>query len=965
VSRVKEKYIDFYVKTKKTHDMNDIYWPDKRVMSSKQISSPPPTQPRRAYENTLRTKQYQHTDVRMNSHSTIDRNIGSPYLQYPTASHRSYNPNGNFPYASSLHGVYRQSPPTVMTSSSPLHPNENRRTDLRNSSQQRQLSRSVNEDYYTSKYQETNDYNDVVYDDDEDEESCTEVFNYTFNSAGDVVSPVTSPMAAYRNIGVVNSPNTNNNNNNNSTTSNHHHVSTNLNRDGHDYSSTKYNQQQTQKSVTMPKTHYQNTNITSRDVPPRDDETNYLQASAAFDAESNSNEPTKRVNNPNGKFSFQKMIRQGISSLRTRKKPSSASSSSSTPPPSITSTNTIYTNSPTPPPQPPPLSTGRYIPTDDDPAQIPPPTAVRSLSVDAISNNPSPKRIIVTEPVNFTSTRPNTADNITVDFDRPPTAIRPHTSSPWTSSSTSTTTTNTITTPPITSEPISQPTPVPITRILPVQFTGNSRIPVPRSTPPPLPSTSLTSPPPRPPSVQIKSTETNNSTTPVTTTNTNPPRIPPPVAPKPDANRLTPIRTNYFSSHNFSSSNTNSTPPPSTTTITLNTNPYPPSTTTAEQRSFGLPDKFTTNQFKPINDNNTNIHPNVTPTPTNRPTPGSNILSLQEKLQIRSSPVNTINSSASPVPITITTNTNSIPPPPPPPVINSSSSPSTNSSSTPTTTVIQTNKQVIVQDIDTTRYEEIPAKEPDLTRQPEKSALKKSNGVKRRVIPVLRENQRPSPRPSPKIKPVVLVSPPPAAAAANNNEHHSDNENGHFSSDNDDDDDDDQDDNNEPKKRFANVQRNDSLARFLKDRPLPNELFDKHILVKPVDERKNEREHIETKLERKLSLRPSHEELEARNILRAKTQAELIAEKEEKKRYLIRKLSFRPSIQELRDRKIIRFCDYIEVSECDDVDRRADKPWTRLTPRDKQMIRRELNEYKSSEMDVHPESAKYTRFHPP
>jgi hypothetical protein len=303
-----------------------------------------------------------------------------------------------------------------------------------------------------------------------------------------------------------------------------------------------------------------------------------------------------------------------------------------------------------------------------------------------------------------------------------------------------------------------------------------------------------------------------------------------------------------------------------------------------------LPDKYTTNQFKPINDNNTNIHINVTPTPTSRPIIGSNILSLQEKLQIRSSPVNTTNSSPSPVPITTTTtNTHSIPPT----VINSSSSPSTNSSST---TVIQTNKQITIQDIDTTRYEEIPAKEPDLTRQPEKSALKKSNGVKRRVIPVLRENQRPSPRPSPKIKPVVLLSPPPPqATTTNNGEHHSDNENEHFSSD--DDDDDDQDDNNEPRKRFANVKRNDSLARFLKDRPLPNELFDKHILVKPVDERKNEREHIETKLERKLSLRPSPEELEARNILRAKTQAELIAEKEEKKRYLIRKLSFRPSIQ--------------------------------------------------------------------
>ncbi len=70
-------------------------------------------------------------------------------------------------------------------------------------------------------------------------------------------------------------------------------------------------------------------------------------------------------------------------------------------------------------------------------------------------------------------------------------------------------------------------------------------------------------------------------------------------------------------------------------------------------------------------------------------------------------------------------------------------------------------------------------------------------------------------------------------------------------------------------------------------------------------------------------------------------------------------------ILELRERKIIRFCDYIEVSECDDLDRRADKPWTRLTPRDKQMIRKELNDYKSSEMEIHPESAKYTRFHPP
>ena len=203
---------------------------------------------------------------------------------------------------------------------------------------------------------------------------------------------------------------------------------------------------------------------------------------------------------------------------------------------------------------------------------------------------------------------------------------------------------------------------------------------------------------------------------------------------------------------------------------------------------------------------------------------------------------------------------------------------------------MQSVHQSVIQNIDTTKYEEIPPKEPDLSRQPEKSALKKPNGVKRRVIPVLREHQRPSPRPSPKLKSVISsTSPEPAGANDENDLSTSSGEENENP--------DDADDNHQGKKRFANVKRNDSLARFLKDRPLPNELYEKHILVKPVDERKTERVTIETKLERKLSLRPRPEELEARNILRAKTQAELIAEKEEKKRYLIRKLSFRPSIQ--------------------------------------------------------------------
>lgn len=41
-------------------------------------------------------------------------------------------------------------------------------------------------------------------------------------------------------------------------------------------------------------------------------------------------------------------------------------------------------------------------------------------------------------------------------------------------------------------------------------------------------------------------------------------------------------------------------------------------------------------------------------------------------------------------------------------------------------------------------------------------------------------------------------------------------------------------------------------------------------------------------------------------------------------------------MEELREAKIlIRFSDYVEVAEAQDYDRRADKPWTRLTAADK------------------------------
>ncbi|KAJ0000249.1 hypothetical protein NQD34_012091 [Periophthalmus magnuspinnatus] len=125
------------------------------------------------------------------------------------------------------------------------------------------------------------------------------------------------------------------------------------------------------------------------------------------------------------------------------------------------------------------------------------------------------------------------------------------------------------------------------------------------------------------------------------------------------------------------------------------------------------------------------------------------------------------------------------------------------------------------------------------------------------------------------------------------------------------------------------------------------------------------RTQIGTALTRRLSQRPTAEELEQRNILHPKNQADRQAEVREIKRRLTRKLSERPTVAELQARKILRFHEYVEVTDAQDYDRRADKPWTKLTPADKAAIRKELNDYKSTEMEVHEESRIYTRFHRP
>ncbi|XP_048873579.1 phosphatase and actin regulator 3a isoform X2 [Brienomyrus brachyistius] len=157
------------------------------------------------------------------------------------------------------------------------------------------------------------------------------------------------------------------------------------------------------------------------------------------------------------------------------------------------------------------------------------------------------------------------------------------------------------------------------------------------------------------------------------------------------------------------------------------------------------------------------------------------------------------------------------------------------------------------------------------------------------------------------------------------------------------------------------------LAVKLRNRPSKQELEERNIFPSRSDlERQQIRQQIETKLAKRLSQRPAVEELESRNILKQRNDQTEQEERREIKQRLNRKLNQRPTVDELRDRKIlIRFSDYVEVAKAQDYDRRADKPWTRLSASDKAAIRKELNEFKSNEMEVHASSKHLTRFHRP
>ncbi|XP_073075794.1 phosphatase and actin regulator 2 isoform X6 [Manis javanica] len=180
--------------------------------------------------------------------------------------------------------------------------------------------------------------------------------------------------------------------------------------------------------------------------------------------------------------------------------------------------------------------------------------------------------------------------------------------------------------------------------------------------------------------------------------------------------------------------------------------------------------------------------------------------------------------------------------------------------------------------------------------------------------------------------------------------------------DDDDDEEDDDEDGNGESALASKIRRRDTLAIKLGNRPSKKELEDKNILQRTSEEERQEiRQQIGTKLVRRLSQRPTSEELEQRNILKQKNEEEEQEAKMELKRRLSRKLSLRPTVAELQARRILRFNEYVEVTDSPDYDRRADKPWARLTPADKAAIRKELNEFKSTEMEVHEESRQFTR----
>jgi hypothetical protein len=75
------------------------------------------------------------------------------------------------------------------------------------------------------------------------------------------------------------------------------------------------------------------------------------------------------------------------------------------------------------------------------------------------------------------------------------------------------------------------------------------------------------------------------------------------------------------------------------------------------------------------------------------------------------------------------------------------------------------------------------------------------------------------------------------------------------------------------------------------------------------------------------------------------------------------KTASKPKSPKTSKRSGVIFNDFVDVRTVDDYDRKVDKSWTRLTQYQKLRIRCELNDFKTTEMNVHRESRQFTRMH--
>jgi len=121
-----------------------------------------------------------------------------------------------------------------------------------------------------------------------------------------------------------------------------------------------------------------------------------------------------------------------------------------------------------------------------------------------------------------------------------------------------------------------------------------------------------------------------------------------------------------------------------------------------------------------------------------------------------------------------------------------------------------------------------------------------------------------------------------------------------------------------------------------------------------------------------LKRRPEKESLESKNILRGEKQdPSLHAATEKLKRaqlenVLESKIKARPNPEQIKS--VLNFNEVVEVLptfRATDYNRKTDDSFTfkRLTPKLKQEIREELNQFKREEMEIHGESAHNTAFH--